>query len=97
MSAQTTYQPKAPETCPRAEERKYLESRHHAWRQQPYVKGHRLLASDVWNYLTGSEGHPVEDAMENWELPREAVDGCLLYCESYAELLASESEEERRR
>ncbi len=65
--------------------------------QTTYVKGHRLLASDVWNYLTGSESHSVEDAMENWELRRGAVEECVRYCESSAELLALESEEERRR
>ena len=78
-----------------AGEWQYLVARPHAWRRQLYVKGRRLMASTVWretqiNQLTADE------AAYNWNLPRAAIDEITRYCEANQDLLAMESDEERR-
>ncbi len=74
----------------------YLVERPHKWRRQYYVKGRRLLASTVMremlaNHLSGPE------AADNWNLPLEAVEEIIRYCESNRDLLAMEADEERCR
>ncbi len=38
-----------------------------------------------------------EEAAQNWDLPLEAIDDIVRYCESHRDLLALEADEERRR
>lgn len=74
----------------------YLVARPHPWRRQLYVKGRRLKAFDVWMDMRTHQMTP-EEAAENWELPPEAIQEILRYCESHRALLALEAAEERRR
>ncbi len=74
----------------------YLVSRPHPWRRQLYVKGRRLRAYDVWMDMQVNEDTP-EEAAQNWDLPLEAIDDIVRYCESHRDLLALEADEERRR
>ena len=73
----------------------YLVARPHPWRRQLYVKGRRLRAYDVWiDMQTNRE--TAQEAAESWELPLEAVQEIVRYCESHRDLLVMEAEEERR-
>jgi len=51
---------------------KFLTSRPHNWRSQLWLKGRRLLASTVWRDMLTNE-MSAEEAVENWDLPLEAV------------------------
>src|SRR4051794_36799911 len=76
---------------------RHLETRPAPWKRgRLYVKGHRLRPVDVWHYLGGPVSHSVEEAMDNWDLPREAIDECVRYCDSHLDEIESESAEERR-
>lgn len=75
---------------------KYLVDIAHPWKRQLFVKGRKLPTSTVWigmlvNKLTR------EQAADNWDLPLEAVDEIISYCESNKELLEMEAAEEKRR
>ena len=72
----------------------YLAKRNHAWRKQLYVKGQKLLASTIWQDMTANE-MSVEDAADNWNLPLDAIDEVVRYCESHQDLLKLEVDEER--
>jgi hypothetical protein len=74
----------------------YLEARPHAWRRQLYVKGRKLPAFIVWSDME-TNGMTPEEAADNWDLPLEAIDEIVRYCEEHRELLVAEAEEERRR
>jgi uncharacterized protein (DUF433 family) len=78
------------------EDWQYLVSRPHAWRKQLYVKGHKLLASTVWQDMVANQLSP-EQAAENWDLPLAAIDEAIQYCASHPELLKLEADEERYR
>ncbi len=74
----------------------YLVEQAHPWKKQLYVKGSKLPAAAVWssykvNKLT------VEEAMDNWDLPAEAIREIIEYCESNQKLLKMEAAEELRR
>ena len=71
----------------------YLAKRNHPWRKQLYVKGQKLLASTIWRDMTANE-MSVEDAADNWDLPVDAIDEIVRYCESYQDLLKLEAEKE---
>lgn len=74
----------------------YLVERPHPWRRQLYVKGRKLLASTVWiDMLANSMSK--EEAADNWELPDDAVNEIVVYCEANEGLLRMEAEEEKRR
>src|SRR5207249_2671793 len=75
---------------------KYLVARPHPWRRQLYVKGRRLPAFTVWMDMQVNRMTP-EEAAGNWDLPVEAVEEILRYCESHRALLEMEADEERRR
>lgn len=75
---------------------RYLTRRPGDWREQLWVKGRKLLASDLWRD-TLANGRSPEEAAGNWDLPLEAVREALSYCEANQELLALEAEEEARR
>ena len=73
----------------------YLTEHVHPWKKQLYIKGRKLPAAVVWNEMKVN-GLSVDDAMENWDLPREVVVEVLQYCEANKCLLEMESAEEER-
>ncbi len=74
----------------------YLVARPHPWRRQLYIKGRKLLASTVWRDMIANQ-MSAEEAADNWNLPLAAIHEAVSYCESHAELLKLEAEEERYR
>ena len=74
----------------------YLAKRNHAWRKQLYVKGQKLLASTIWKDMIANE-MSVEETADNWNLPLDAIDEVIRYCESHQDLLKLESDEEHSR
>jgi len=74
----------------------YLVSRPHSWRKQLYIKGRKLLASTVWQDMI-TNGMSVKEAADNWDLPLDAIDEIVRYCESYQDLLKLEADEEHYR
>ncbi len=75
---------------------RWLVSRPHPWRRQLWVKGRKLLASQVWAEMRANQ-LTLEQAAEDFDLPSEAVEEILRYCEANAALIALEADEERRR
>jgi len=75
---------------------RWLVARPHPWRRQLSVKGRKLLASQVWSDMRAHELTPEQTA-QDWNLPPQAVEEILQYCEQNAALIALEAEEERRR
>lgn len=61
-----------------------------------YIKGHRLLASTVWQDMVTNQLSP-EQAAENWDLPLPAICEAVQYCKNHQELLKLEADEERYR
>lgn len=84
-----------PELEPLCNTWRWLVSRPHPWRRQLWVKGRKLLASQVWAEMRANQ-LTLEQAAENFDLPSEAVDEILRYCEANAALIALEADEERR-
>ncbi|MEC4896206.1 MAG: hypothetical protein SAL07_24480 [Oscillatoria sp. PMC 1051.18] len=84
------------QNSPQIEDWQYLVSRPHPWRKQLYIKGHKLLASTVWQDMITNQLSP-EQAVENWDLPLAAIYEVIQYCESHQELLKLEADEERYR
>ncbi len=74
---------------------KFLAPRSHPWRKQLYVKGRRLKASDVWSSMVVNKMSREETA-QDWDLPLDAVDEIIEYCEENRKLLEMEAEEEKR-
>src|SRR5215469_12680418 len=74
----------------------YLVSRPHPWRRQLYVNGRKLRAFTVWMEMQVNQLTP-EEAAENWDLPLEAIEEIVRYCESHKDLLFQEADEERHR
>lgn len=74
----------------------YLVKRTHEWRKQLYIKGHKLLASTVWQDLRINQ-MSKEEAAENWNLPLAAIEEVICYCEKYQDLIKLEAEEEAYR
>jgi hypothetical protein len=74
----------------------YLVTRPHPWRSQKWVKGRKLLASTVWRDMLANN-MSVDEAADNWNLPADAIDEIVLYCEAHQALISMEAEEERRR
>ena len=72
----------------------YLEQRSQSWRQQLYFKGKKLTAFAVWSDMIVN-GETPQEAAENWDLPLEAVQEAITYCETHQELLKQEAEIER--
>ncbi len=75
---------------------RYLVQRDHPWQRQVAVKGRRLLASTLW-YDMQTNHQTTARAAEEWDLPVEAVEEAVRWCEANRELLAMESREEMRR
>jgi uncharacterized protein (DUF433 family) len=66
-----------------------------SWRKQLYIKGRKLPASIVWGDMIVNEMTPEESA-EDWDLPLEAVQEAIRYCETHRELLNTEAKEEKK-
>lgn len=73
----------------------WLICREHPWRRQMSVKGRRLLASTVWADMVAN-GQTVAEAAGEWDLPVEAVEEVVRWCEANSALIQMEAEEERR-
>ena len=73
---------------------KYLEKRPHPWRKQLYLKGRRLKAFDLWANMNANDMTP-EEVADNWDIPLEAVQESIQYCEIYKDLLKQEAEIEQ--
>ncbi|MGK7931978.1 MAG: hypothetical protein AB4041_11170 [Microcystaceae cyanobacterium] len=73
----------------------YLEKRKGSRRKQLYLKGKRLRASIVYSDMIVNE-MTLEEAADNWDLPIEAVNECIQYCETHQDLLKEEADSERR-
>jgi len=74
---------------------KYLAEHSHPWKKQLYLYGRKLPAASVWVAIKANN-FSIEEAMEDWDLPREAVQEIIEYCESHKILLEQEAAEERR-
>lgn len=74
---------------------RWLVARPHPWRRQLWVKGRRLLASQVFSDMRANDMTP-EQIAEDLDLPIAAIDEVVRYCEENAALIALECEEERR-
>jgi len=84
-----------PELEPLIGQWRWLVARPHPWRRQLWVKGRRLLASQVWADMRAN-GLTAEQAADDLDLPLVAIDEILRYCEANAALIALEADEERR-
>jgi hypothetical protein len=71
----------------------YLAKRNHPWRKQLYVKGQKLLASTIWQDMTANE-MSIKETADNWNLPLDAIDEVVRYCESHRDLLKLEAANE---
>lgn len=74
----------------------YLVEHAHPWKKQLFVKGRKLAASAVWTTMIANQ-LSEEEAAHNWDLPVDAVQEIIRYCESNRVLLEMEAEEELRR
>ncbi len=75
---------------------RWLVARPHPWRRQLWVKGRKLLAAQVWSDMRANQ-LTREQVSLDWDLPPQAVDEIVRYCEDNAALIALEADEERRR
>jgi hypothetical protein len=75
---------------------KYLVEIPHAWKKQLYVKGRKLPAANVWVDMLVNKMSRKE-AADNWDLPQEAIDEIVSYCQNNKPLLEMEAAEEKRR
>ncbi|MCA9802666.1 MAG: hypothetical protein KC777_11915, partial [Cyanobacteria bacterium HKST-UBA02] len=75
---------------------RFLIRQAHPWKEQLFVKGRKLPAASVWSGMMVNELSPQE-AAENWDLPIEAIDEIVAYCEQNRGLLEMEAAEEKRR
>jgi hypothetical protein len=73
----------------------WLAPRAHRWRRQLWVKGRRLLASQVLRDMQANKMTEA-DAAANWDLPLDAIREIILYCIENSELIAAEADEERQ-
>src|SRR5438105_15735486 len=73
--------PNRPSPARRVATWKYLWERPESGRRQVYVEGSRLPASSVWISMSVN-GDSRERAAENWDLPLEAIDEIIRYCEA---------------
>jgi hypothetical protein len=73
----------------------YLVEHAHPWKRQLYVKGRKLPAATVWVGMKANK-LSIEEAMDNWDLPRDAIQEVTEYCENNKCLLEMEAAEEQR-
>jgi hypothetical protein len=75
---------------------RWLVARPHPWRRQLWVKGRKLLASQVWSDIE-SNRLTEKQAARDWDLPMEAIEEIVRYCRENGMLIALEADEERCR
>jgi hypothetical protein len=75
---------------------RYLVEREHPWQRQMSIKGKRLLAATVWRDMLANRVSAA-DAAKEWDIPIEAVEEAVRWCESNRLLLDMEAREEARR
>ena len=80
----------------RSDDYKYLVSRPDTWRQQLYVRGRRLRASNVHIAMLANNLTP-QAAADDWDLPLEAIDEITRYCVANRALISSEAAIEKLR
>jgi uncharacterized protein (DUF433 family) len=73
----------------------YLTPRPHAWKRQLFIKGRRMTAANVWYDMLANQ-RSVEATAENWDLPVQAVEEIIRYCEAHRDLIGMEADEEKR-
>ncbi|MGK7878490.1 MAG: hypothetical protein AB4060_00055 [Crocosphaera sp.] len=73
----------------------YLEPRPDSWRKQLYIKGRKLTAFGVWSDMMVN-GDTLEETADNWDIPLDALQEVIEYCETHQELISSEADSERR-
>ena len=74
---------------------RYLAPRSHSWKRQLFLKGRRLTAANVWYDMLANQMTP-EEAADNWDLPLEAIEEIVRYCEENRDLIGMEADEEKR-
>jgi hypothetical protein len=74
---------------------KYLAPRAEGSRRQLFLKGRRLSAANVWLDMLTNDRTKAETA-ENWDLPIDAIEEIILYCESNRPLIDMEAQEAAR-
>ena len=74
---------------------KYLAPRPESWKQQLFVKGRRLTAANVWFSMLANKRTPQEEA-EAWDLPLEAIEEIICYCEANEDVIGREADQEGR-
>ena len=74
----------------------WLVQRDHPWKKQLWLKGRKVLASSIWNDMRAN-GLSNQESQENWELPEEAIDEIVSYCEENIALIKAEANEEKLR
>ncbi|MBT3217870.1 MAG: hypothetical protein HN348_02155 [Proteobacteria bacterium] len=60
------------------------------------IKGRRLTAANIWHDMVVNKQSPEETAAE-WDLPLEAVQEAVQWCEANRDLIEMEAREEARR
>lgn len=73
---------------------KYLEKRPNSSRNQLYLKGRKLLASIVWSDMIVNND-TIEETAVNWDLPVEAIEEAIEYCQQHQELIEFEALQEK--
>ena len=74
----------------------YLVERSHPWRRQLSIKGRNMTAAQLVGAMK-TNGMSSAAAAEDYDLPIEAIEEAVRYCDTEAELLTLEADEERRR
>jgi hypothetical protein len=74
---------------------KYLVERPDKWKRQLYIKGRRQTAANLWYDMIANK-QSLEEAAVNWDLPLEAIQEILTYCEANRALIVKEADEEKR-
>lgn len=74
----------------------HLEAREHPWRKQMYVKGRRLTVGQIIGQMRAN-GWNAQQTADAYDLPREAVAEALDYAQRFADVIAADAAEERRR
>jgi len=73
---------------------RFLAERPQSAYRQLFVKGRRLRASTVWSDMIVNKQTATE-AADDWDLPMDAIDEIIRYCEANRELIATEARNER--
>src|SRR5690242_16722646 len=72
----------------------YLEARPHAWKRELFIKGTRIRAGVVYSSMIANHRTRDETARA-WNLPTEAIEEIVSYCQANWPLIAAEIERER--